>query len=182
MRKNGFTLIELLIALSIAALLLVLAAPLYGQWVADNQIRNGAQLIADGMRLAQGIAVKRNAQVELVLDPTTKTGGWKVQFPGQSSLQEGLFVDGADRVAFAVLPAGLNTVTFTGMGTIAPLNADGSAPMEQIEISSSVSGTRKLRVLVGGAAGSARTGVKICDPAWPATDPKGCPAAAAGGT
>jgi hypothetical protein len=33
-------------------------------------------------------------------------------------------------------------------------------------------------VLIGGG----RTGIKICDPAWPATDPKGCPAVAAGGT
>jgi type IV fimbrial biogenesis protein FimT len=182
MHARGFTLIELLIALSIAAMLLVMAAPLYTVWVADNQVRNGAQLIADGIRVAQGEAIKRNAQVEFVLDKTAKTGKWTAQLPGSPAtvLQEGLFIDGADRVQFAVSPVGLTTITFTGIGTILRPNGDGSDPLEVVDVTSTVSGARALRVLVGGAAGLARTGVKICDPAWTAidaADPKACPPA-----
>ena len=45
---RGFTLIELLVALAIAGILLLLAMPGYTQWVADNEIRTGAQSVAAG--------------------------------------------------------------------------------------------------------------------------------------
>jgi type IV fimbrial biogenesis protein FimT len=174
MANRGFTLIELLVALAIAGFLLVMAAPLYTQWLADNQIKNGAQLVADGLRFAQSEAVKRNLQMEFVLDSTVKSGGWQVRPVAQAALQKGYFSEGADRVTFAVTPAGLSTVTFTGVGTILPANADGSAPFTAVDISSTVSGSRPLRVVVGGT----RSGIKICDPAWTAIDPgdpKACP-------
>ena len=46
-RAAGFSLIELMIGLAIAALLVVLAMPSYSTWVADAQIRNAAESIAD---------------------------------------------------------------------------------------------------------------------------------------
>jgi hypothetical protein len=63
-------------------------------------------------------------------------------------------------------------VTFTGLGQIGP-NANGTPALTQVQVATStgVAGTRNLNVLVGGN----RTGIKICDPKWPATDPKGCP-------
>jgi type IV fimbrial biogenesis protein FimT len=172
MHARGFTLIELMIALAIASILLMVAAPLYGTWVADNQIKAGAQLIADGLRFAQGEAIKRNAQVEFILDKTSKTGGWAVQLPGDVPFQQGHFSEGADRATFTVTPAGRDTVTFTGIGLIQNPNADGTAPFQQVDVTSSVSGSRTLRIqlFVGN-----QMRVKICDPAWPATDPKGCP-------
>ena len=45
---RGFTLIELMVALAIAVLLLVLAAPGYATWVADQQIRAGAERSTQG--------------------------------------------------------------------------------------------------------------------------------------
>ena len=79
LRISGFTLVELMIGLAIAALLLVLALPSYQVWVADAQIRNAAESIADGLRYAQAQAVMRNATFEFTLNPTTGTGGWTVQ-------------------------------------------------------------------------------------------------------
>jgi hypothetical protein len=114
----------------------------------------------------------------LVLDGATGTGGWIVQPVGGPVFQKGRFSQGADRVQFAISPAGLDTVTFTGIGTILSTNADGSVPFDTVDVTSTVSGTRSLRVLVGGPAGGARTGVKVCDPAWNAidpADPKACP-------
>jgi type IV fimbrial biogenesis protein FimT len=179
MRARGFTLIELMVALAIASMLLLMAAPLYTQWVADNQISNGAQSIADGLRIAQTEAVKRNVQIEFVLDGTAGSGGWAVQPVGGPAIRDGHFSEGADRAQFAIGPAGLTTVTFTGIGTIQRPNADGSEPFDTVDVTSSVAGTRSLRVLVGGPAAGARTGIKVCDPAWNAidpTDPKACPA------
>jgi len=183
MRPRGFTLIELMVALSIAGFLLVMAAPLYAEWVADNQIKNGAQLIADGARQAQAEAIRRNVPIELVLDPTAKTGGWIIQAQGGGTIQQAYFMAGADRVAFAVTPAGRNTITFSPLGIIDRPNADATLPFDTVDITSTVSGTRALRVLLGGQTAAdkpGRTGIKICDPAWTAidpNDPKACPPA-----
>jgi type IV fimbrial biogenesis protein FimT len=174
MSTRGFTLIELLIALAIASILLVLAVPQYATWVADSQVRAGAQLIADGVRLAHAEAVKRNRLTEFVLDPTTKDGGWTVQPVGGPAQEVAVFAEGADKVTFTVTPAAARTLTFTGLGMIGA-NADASAPFTRVVVASGVSGTRPLWVEIE----QGRTGVKICDPYWNATgksdDPKACP-------
>ena len=187
-RTFGFTLVELMIGLAIAALLLVLAMPSYQVWIADAQIRNAAESIASGLRYAQGQAVTRNATLEFTLDPTTGTGGWTVQQIDRVTCaavgppaQVATFQEGANLAAFVVLQAGATTVQFTSLGGyVAP--CDGSPILQEVRISSAtgVAGARNLRVLIGGGASGvagqqSRTGIKICDPNWPATDPKGCP-------
>jgi type IV fimbrial biogenesis protein FimT len=178
-RTRGFTLIELMIGLAIAALLVMLAMPGYSVWIADAQIRNGAESIASGARYAQGQALARNSTVEFVLDPTTGTGGWTAQQIDRvtcavvgAPLQLATFKEGANLAAFTPRGAGATKVQFSGLGIIeAP--CDGSAPLTQVQITSAtgIAGARDLNVLVGGG----RTGIKICDPKWPNTDPKGCP-------
>jgi type IV fimbrial biogenesis protein FimT len=176
--RRGFTLIELLVALSIAALLLMLAAPLYVRWIADTQIQSAAESIASGLRIAANEAIKQNTSIEFVLDPTTKSGGWVVQPPGGPAFQTASFNEGVDRVAFAVFPGGNTTVTFNGLGLVAANNADASQPIELVNVSlAAVAGTRPLRVIVPVTTSvtARRSGIRICDPAWPASDPKGCP-------
>lgn len=168
---RGFTLIELLIALAIAALLLMLAAPGLSVWIADNQIANGAQLIEGGLQFARAEAIKRNDQIQLVLDPTPVSGGWSAQLTDGTVLRSGKLAEGADKVQLAVAPAGLDTVTFSGLGQIVVPNTDASLPFTSVDITSTVANTRPLRVVVGGNV----AGVRVCDPAWPSTDPKGCP-------
>jgi hypothetical protein len=97
-----------------------------------------------------------------------------------------MFAEGSDRVNFGALPAGATTVRFTPLGQI-DLNdtlvapALGAAPLREVDVTSAIAGARRLNVLIGGGASGvagqgSRTGIKICDPKWPATDPKGCPA------
>lgn len=185
---SGFSLTELMVALAIGAMLVTLAVPSYTLWVADAQIRAAAESVGSGLRLAQGEAVKRNSQVEFVIDPTTGTGGWRARLVADgSTIEQAYFAEGAARTAFTTLSVGggpgATTVTFTGLGGIAAANADASPVLAEIRIATStgISGTRNLNVLVGGGASgvagqATRTGIKICDPKWPATDPKGCPA------
>lgn len=188
-RTAGFSLVELMIGLAIAALLVVLALPNYQVWIADSQIRNAAESIASGMRYAQSQAVARNSTIEFILDPTTGTGGWRARLRIDGTiLQTAVFAEGARLTTMTVIPAGATKVTFNSLGFIDdPLrnneNADGTAIMTQIQITSAtgVAGARDLNVLVGGGTAAApdqagRAGIKICDPKWPATDPKGCPA------
>jgi type IV fimbrial biogenesis protein FimT len=174
---RGFTLVELLVAIAIAALLIVMAAPQYARWIADAHIRSAAESIASGLRWAQADAINRNAQVEFILNPTTATGGWNahvVTDPAGTYVQTGTFADGSGNAQFTVVPAGTTTVTFSGLGVVVPANADASVPLTRVDITTvtALAGTRPLTVLVGGG----RTGIKICDPnaSIPATDPRFC--------
>jgi type IV fimbrial biogenesis protein FimT len=167
---RGFSLIELMIGLAIAGMLLVLAAPNYSAWVADGQIRSAAESIAGGMRIAYGEAIKRNASVNFILDPTTGSGGWQVVLVSDgSTLRSEVFGEGSKLAAFTATPAGGTTVTFTPLGQIDPATTD----MTEVAVTYSAfaSGTRPLTVLIGGG----RTGIKLCDPAVTNTaDPRYC--------
>src|SRR5262249_62043359 len=76
-RDLGFTLIELLIAVSLFAILVLIAGPMYGDFMGNSQIRNGAENTLTGVRLAQTEAVRGNTQTQFVLDPSS-AGGWQV--------------------------------------------------------------------------------------------------------
>jgi len=171
LEQRGFTLIELLVSFAIAGFLLVMAAPMYVRWVDDAETRAGAESLASGLRNAMSEAVKRNSPVEFVLDPTKGSGGWVLQAPGGGTIYGSAgWTEGADHATFGVAPAGNTIVTFDGLGQVLALNADLSTPFNSVDVTATAA-ARPLRVLVGGS----RTGIKICDPAWPATDPKGCP-------
>ena len=191
LRLCGFTLIEMMITLAIAALLAVLAMPSYSVWIADSQIRSGAESIASGLRYAQAEAIKQNATVEFVLDPTTGTGGWIARVIDRTTcavvqqMQVGTFREGADKAAFTPVPAGATIVQFTALGAFAA-PCDLSPQLNQVQVTSAtgVAGARNLNVLVGGGASgiggqASRTGIKICDPLanvkFGPNDPQACP-------
>ncbi len=169
---NGVTMIELMTAIAIFGILAVLSIPMYGTFVANTQIRTATESMLAGVRLAQAEAIKRNGNVEFVLDEAT---GWTV-----NSLEDGVatkvsdtaFKEGSAKTVITPTGAG-RRVTFNGLGRILQLSpVDGSAPLAQVDIttSTSVTGPRNLRLVVGSAYG-----IKVCDPAYPSTDPVGCP-------
>ncbi len=166
-RMRGFSLIELMVALAIAALLLVLAAPSYGTWVMDGQIRAAAESIAGGLRIAYSEAIKRNVPVQFVLDPTTGTGKWDVVLVSDSSvLRTESFAEGSKLASFT---ADGTTVEFTSLGLINPANTD----LTSVNVSTTTANAnaRQLTVLVGGG----RTGIKVCDPkVTNSSDPRYC--------
>src|SRR6266498_1553854 len=75
--NRGFTLIELMIALSIFVFLIMLAGPMYAQFMANSQIRNAGEAMLNGVRLAQSTAISANTQTQLVVTPAT---GWQIQY------------------------------------------------------------------------------------------------------
>jgi Tfp pilus assembly protein FimT len=151
-----------------------MAMPGYTRWIADNEVRNGAQSIAGGLRGAQAAAITRNLNTQFVLG----AGGWSVQMadPPNAVLQTGSFAEGSRNAVFVGVDAGglpATTIVFNALGQV-PTNA---ANLVQVDVSMpSVAGTRALRVLVGATpSGVPFHGVKLCDPLFAFPDPKGCP-------
>ena len=178
-RTSGFTLIELMIALSIFAILVFLALPMYAQFMGNSQIRNAAENSLTGVRLAQATAIKGNRRAKFVID----ANGWSVYEWNDeitdfavAPTQSYLFAEGASHTTNAPKPAGATMVTFDGLGRIFP-NADPpTASLTRIDFTNpSVTNPRDLRVIISGIGGS--TGIKLCDPdpGVDASDPRACP-------
>lgn len=170
---RGFSLVELMIALAIFAMLVVASVPMYGQFVANTQIRTATESMLTGVRLAQTEAVKRNGTVEFLLDPAT---GWTVNDVSDpnnvATIRTESFVTGSKQTTVTAANA-LSRVTFSGLGRIFPKNpVDNTNPLAQIDVTTStnVSGPRNLRLVIGTAYG-----IKVCDPGRASTDPAGCP-------
>ena len=64
-RQAGLTLLELVLALAIGAMVLVLALPAYGGWIADSRLMNHARALAGSMYIARSEAIKRAYRVDL---------------------------------------------------------------------------------------------------------------------
>ena len=169
--QSGFTLVELLVALSIAALLLVLAVPVYTTWVADTQLLSSAQSVAEGVKVAQAEAIKRNTNVEFTISAT----GWTVQTPGGATLKTNVFKDGSYYPTLGKTPALSTTVTFNSLGMVETANAAPAPPVPLsavgITMAQSTRPATGLRVEINFGR------VRICDPYWTtvnAADPKAC--------
>ena len=67
----GFTLIEMMIALLIISILILVAMPNFGAWIANAQIRNGTEAILNGMQFARNQAIQFNTAVQFELTGET---------------------------------------------------------------------------------------------------------------
>lgn len=188
---SGTTLIELMIGLAVLALLLVMAAPSYGQWLANTRVRNAAESIQNGLRLARNEAVQRDVNVRFELTSGT-SANWQVcalavatdtcSAKGSTVLQKYNAASGASNVVIgsekdtsyatgkfdtALTSVASSSVTFNALGR--PTDYGGNS-IVRIDASSTMSGTRRLVTIlsVGGS-------MRMCDPQLAsATSPQGC--------
>jgi prepilin-type N-terminal cleavage/methylation domain-containing protein len=178
---RGFTLIELLVAVSIFVFLIMLAGPMYAQFMANSQIRNAGEGMLNGVRQAQATAISGNTLARLVVDPTAGTGGWRIletiegaEPSPPNPIQVYSLSDGAPNATVTTTPGGATQITFDGFGRIVG-NTDATATISCIDVTNSnVSGTRNLRVVVSNTG--IGIGTKLCDPAVASTEPQACPA------
>lgn len=159
MRARGFTLVELLIAMVIAAILLMLALPTYTEFMRNTRIRSTADSLAGGMRLAQAEAVRRNQDVELIVDPAV---GWTIRDPiAPQILHDEPFSEAGAQVVIDPNPPAADRLTYSALGQLLPTNRnDGdSATMTSIAISHAAAPSRALRVITEFFG----QGVRVCD-------------------
>ncbi|HZR04056.1 MAG TPA: GspH/FimT family pseudopilin [Burkholderiales bacterium] len=168
--QRGVTLIELMITLVVLSILISAALPSFSAWIANTQIRNGAEAVLNGLQFARSEAVRLNTNIEFGMQGASGTA-WVVTDPAANTELQRRQEEGSSNLNAVATPPGATKVTFNGMGWVTT-NADASARITQFDVSSATatSGTRPLRVVV--APGGS---IKMCDPAVVAPDPRACP-------
>lgn len=175
--QRGVSLIEVLIAVVMIGVVSALGIPSYSEWIFNQQIRAAADSIQNGLMLARAEAVRRNANVEFVLDTSPSSGGaWVVQVVSPPEVVQARSSGGVspDAIVSSVTPAGATTATFTGLGRVSSTNNGGGVPFSQLEIDLpgsklAAAKTRELRITLqsGGE-------VRMCDPKFTLPNPLGC--------
>ncbi len=172
-KSAGFTMIEMMITIAIFSITLTYGVSSYRTWVQNNQIRNAAESIQNGVQRARAEAVKCNANVAFALGTGSSWTVTHVNACGSAAagsvLESRSSSEGSKNVTVA---ANATTLTFGSLGTVVA-NADASAALTQVNLSSSVTSPdlRTLRVAIG-LGGNPR----VCDPnlGTSTTDPRRC--------
>jgi type IV fimbrial biogenesis protein FimT len=172
----GFTLIELMIALVVGALLIIIAMPSFSSYLRDSEIRATTESVANGLRVARTEALRRNLAVGFTLVGGAGSASWTVnQVTDNASIQTYSKQEGGSHTTVAIQPAQAISVTFNGLGRIAPAAATATPNLQQLDISSTLaSGGRSLRIYVDDTHG-----LRMCDPSPALTtlvppDPRAC--------
>lgn len=161
LRKSGFTLVELMVVVAVLAALLSIGGPSFMEWIQNSRIRTAAESLQNGLQVARAEAVRRNTNVEFILQAN---GGWLVQLQQGAVFVQQSAGEGGTKVTVASTPGGSTTLTYNGMGRVNTSNGDGTAPLTQlaVDLPESVLPAAKSRDLqlsvgVGGE-------VRMCDP------------------
>lgn len=186
------TIIELMVALSIIALLAVLAVPSFSEWIANSKVRSTAEEVANGLRMAQSEALRKSVPVAFVITsttpaanatPATSAGNWYVQQLPQtgsgsttSAMVQSSTYGSRNSVTIA---ASTPVVCFGSLGnqiTVASASALWSgvascSPNSQTYNVTLSNATRSLRVTL-----TAGGQIRLCDPSKTLsnTNPDGC--------
>lgn len=179
--ERGTTMVEIMVVVAILAIMMAVAIPSLRTWISNMQVRTKAEAVLNGLQLARGEALRRNARVVFTV---ANNSSWSVgcdvavavdadndgvadcpaQIQAKSSEEAG-----ASGVSLTILPSGATRATFNGVGMIST-NSDGSATLSQIDFSSISGGTRTFRVQLT-AGGQSR----VCNPAeTDASKPEKC--------
>jgi type IV fimbrial biogenesis protein FimT len=176
-RQRGFTLIEAMVVITILAIVMATAVPVFTDFIVARQIRGTAESILNGIQLARTEAIRRNTTIQFVLglSGTTYTNGWEVKTTSGSVLHSRSAGEAGSNIALSVVSNGATMVTFNGIGR-RTANSDASNPARvvNVDVPTSVmpatqSPDLRIIVLSGGL-------IRMCDPnIGSSSDPRYCP-------
>ncbi|MDY0744337.1 GspH/FimT family pseudopilin [Paucibacter sp. R3-3] len=197
LRQRGVNLIEVMVALIVMGLVLTQLVPYVAEWLQNLKLRNAAESMRGGIERARMESLRRNTNVTfwMVVDANSNVPGancavssssaaWVVSVGNPAgkcdtkpSMTDDLQLSSRSQaleVSSILSVSGVssgnnsaNHVTFNGLGQVV---ADGSNPIQVINVAPTSGNARPLRVVVQ-AGGAIRT----CDPAVASDDPRVCP-------
>jgi type IV fimbrial biogenesis protein FimT len=188
---RGFSLIEMMIVVAIIVILTVLALPNFASWIQNSNIRVVAESMQNGLRFAQGEAVRLNR----ITTFTPSGTGWTVSYmqikgadpgTGSSTLQTQPDLYSSSVLVSEAAPATAAAISFNGLGRVGsvgtfnattgstPFTLSTTDPAVTYQITnSSTSKSRQWNVTV-----STGGKIRMCDPNAPTfnvnTSPDGC--------
>jgi type IV fimbrial biogenesis protein FimT len=197
--QQGVTMIEMMVALVIGALILMLALPSFSIFLQNQQIRNGAESILDGLNFARTEAVRLNTPIrfQFVSDLTASCALSANSMAWVASLSDptgacdqpvgGTTAPQIMRTRSATEGTGNVVVTSAGGATTAVFSGLGrlqSAGITQIDLTNRsgtcqyadpVNGTmRCLRILVSSGGQARLCDPQVATPVPPVIDPRAC--------
>lgn len=154
-RRHGFTLIELLVTITIAVILLGIAAPSFVTLVNSQRLRAASYDLVSDLLISRSEAIRRNATVTIT-PSSSSSSGWKNGWAATAAAGVDKVADRSglpDALLFAVTDANGNA-----LGTLA-LGADGrvsgAATPVQIQVKNSAVDTSKWSCIRLDATGRA---------------------------
>lgn len=169
---NGFTLIEVLVTITIVAILATLAVPSFRAFIMNIQIRTATEALNNGLQLARGEAVRRNANVTFTMGAGSS---WTVacETPVPDSNADGMeecpaviqsrsSEEGSTLATVAATPADATMATFNGLGRLTA-NDDASASISRLDVDMpeatlAADQSKELRILINGGS------IRMCNP------------------
>jgi type IV fimbrial biogenesis protein FimT len=173
--------IEMAVTMAVFAILVAMAVPSFGRWVANNKVRTTADSLQNVLRTAQVESLRRSRQVVLTL--TTSADGksvtWALNTISAATGDAATVIESGNLTATApgITVQGPAAICFNSMGRLtandgATCTLPGTPPIQKYRISAPAPSDRPLQVIVslGGQ-------VHMCDPAktLSSTNPDGCP-------
>ena len=187
--QRGITMMEVMVTIMVIAIVMAVGAPNLALWMQNTQIKTSAQNVLNGLQLARGEAVRRNAIVKFTLTDQAGTTGWSVgcvtvTATCEANIQTGTSSDGGSTIRLGVSSAALTganyanpivagsgmtgaaSVTFTAFGQV-----DATANnITRIDVTSKTQASARrlvIRIPDGGSP-------LLCDPGLPASNSQSC--------
>lgn len=186
---RGFSIVELMVTLTVLGILMAAAIPAFGTWTANARVRSTAEALANGLRMAQAEAIRRNRQTVFALTNATPAlgatlvdngGSWFIQTlplvagdpaafvqAGSFARQNAVTVTASSLLCFNSIGRQV-TNTGTGLGADCTAPAVSTTPTEFNIARAGSDRPLRVQVFLGGQ-------IRMCDPArtLPA-QPDGC--------
>lgn len=142
--QRGLTLVELMVGLTIGALLLMAAAPFFGDYMRNSRLREAGNMLLSEALFAQSEAIKRNTTVRL------SSNGATLQVIDRSDVNAEVVLRERTLSGEVVAPAA--TLDFGSEGRPTPFGTSGSIDLSITGIACSDDNRCPgLRVDAGGA-------------------------------